>query len=189
MEKLTEVRIPFCGFYESLASSIAEGNAFNAWPDRKDQSDPSELTDDEANKFWDWQNDHYKEFEMELVGQYIAKLWLEINVNTGVDLLPDVNSINIDSPRQYNYTTDRLFVKFDSKALIDLYNKTDKELLAGVIKDQFTSGDGFSSFYNNDIISDEWSDPEQYDHNQWCAVIDAVIIQYEIRKDELLMDY
>ena len=186
MDKITEVKIPFCGFYESLAGAIAEDNAFNAWPDRKDQSDPSELTDEESEKFWDWSNDHYKEFEMELADQYISNMVMEINRLAGVELVPVAESIVIDSPRQYNFTTDRLFVKFNSQALIDLYNKTDKELLAGVVKDQFTSYDGFSSFYSGDIISEEWSDPEQYDHNQWSAVIDAVIIQYEIEKDELM---
>ncbi len=92
---------------------------------------------------------------------------------------------SIDSPRQYNFTTDRLFVDVPANELIHFYNRVDQGILADMIKEKHTSGPGFDSFYENDINDPSWQDPALFDHNQWCTVIEAKAKQEEVDLDEL----
>lgn len=76
------------------------------------------------------------------------------------------------SPREYNFTTDRMFAKFDSAELAALFKdpeirkETDK-----VAAEMFTSRSGFSSFYSPDVES--WGDLEEWDYNQIGALLRA----------------
>jgi len=97
----------------------------------------------------------------------------------------DLKFESIDSPKYYNYTTDRLFCDALESDLINLYNATNKEILAEMIKERHTSGPGFSSYYDNDIKAEAWSDPEKFDHNQWQTVIEANIKQNGVDLSEL----
>jgi len=92
---------------------------------------------------------------------------------------------SIDSPRQYNFTTDRLFVNVDANELIHFYNRVDQKILAEMVKEKHTSGPGFDSYYENDINDESWHNPAKYDHNQWCTVIEAKIKQDGIEVDDL----
>jgi hypothetical protein len=184
--KTKNILVPFVGFYESLASSRAEDMAFRnfisengiienettGWLDV-----PEDMTEEEQEKFWDYYGDNCKDYEKEVAVAYIDALASELGI--------DINFESIYSPKQYNYTTDRLFVDVLEKELIDLYNRTDKEILAEVIKENHTSGPGFSSYYDNEITAESWSDPEKYDHNQWETVILANLKQNKVELSEL----
>lgn len=87
----------------------------------------------------------------------------------------DLKFESIISPKQYNFTTDRLFCNVLESELLNLYNLVDKKILAETIKEKFTSYDGFISFYDNDINAGSWQFPAKYDHNQWETVIEAYV--------------
>lgn len=91
--------------------------------------------------------------------------------NTGIVLAFD----SMESPREYNFTTDALFVTINDLAL--LVRRTDPAILEAVIKEQFTSRPGFISFYSNDIRDWRVKPLDKWDHNERGALITAYIRQ------------
>lgn len=76
------------------------------------------------------------------------------------------------SPREYNFTTDRLFAKFDLSELAALFARPDiRENLNIVAAEMFTSRDGFMSFYSPDVTT--WQAFEEWDANQLGALLKA----------------
>lgn len=179
------IQIEFDGFYNTIASDRAEDTAFHNFiyeNDIKENADgqldvPEDMSEVDQEKFWDYYSDNAKEYEKEVAIVYMDALAAELGIKMTFE--------SIDSPRQYNYGTDRLFVDVEGSELLRLYNSVDKSILADVIKDTYTSYDGFSSFYENDIQHPQWSDPTQFDHNQWKTVLDAYIKEHEIELSEL----
>lgn len=179
------ILVPFVGFYESVASDKAENIAFwnfiseKGIQDRDGRLDiPDDLTEAEQTEFWD-------EFWPKVrtaIHEDIAKDYLH---HLGNELDLDLVFESIDSPRYYNYTTDRLFCDAKEDQLISLYNKVDQKILEEMIKENHTSRPGFDSYYSNDINDESWHNPAHYDHNQWLTVIDAYIKQNEINVDDL----
>lgn len=79
----------------------------------------------------------------------------------------------LQSPREYNFTTDRIFAEMPvvwfKYQLIKL-----RDEVRQIAKDKFTSRDGFISFYASDI--DGWPEcPSEWDANQLeCIVLAAL---------------
>lgn len=187
MEKTkTNILIPFCGFYESIASQKAEEIAFRNFVNEKDIKDnaegrmdiPDDMTEAEQTEFWDvFYPKVIKDIREDIAKDYMYHLGKELGLEFTFE--------SISSPKFYNFTTDRLFVDVDTNELIHFYNRVDKAILADMIKERHTSGPGFDSYYENDIAHESWSDPEKFDHNQWETVVDAYIKQNEIEVDDL----
>ena len=77
------------------------------------------------------------------------------------------------SPREYNFTTDRLFAKFDARELRALLARADiRAELDIVAADMFTSREGFISHYSPDV-SDWGNDLIEWDYNQRGALLQA----------------
>ena len=77
------------------------------------------------------------------------------------------------SPREYNFTTDRLFAKFDADALSAWFTRANiRAELDIVAADMFTSRDGFISSYSPDVL--DWGDDlQEWDYNQRGALLRA----------------
>lgn len=76
-------------------------------------------------------------------------------------------------PREYNFTTDRIFAKFDAAELRAMFARAD--IRAGldlVAADMFTSRSGFISYYSPNV--DSWGDNiRDWDYNQRGALLRA----------------
>ena len=181
------ILIPFVGFYESIASDKVEGIIFQdfifergikenketGWLDK-----PDDMTDEEQTEFWDvYYPSKVEEVRKGVITDYIEHFNSELGINAVFE--------SLSSPQYYNYTTDRLFVDVPEEELIKLYNGINKKILAEMIHERHTSIPGFTSYYENDITDPSWQDPAQYDHNQWCTVIEARVKQDDINLDEL----
>ena len=74
----------------------------------------------------------------------------------------------LTSPREYNFTTDRIFIDIEKNHAIDFIKyiiKHYKKELEEKIKQRFTSRSGFYSYYENSL--DLWpKDYSEWDHNQ-----------------------
>jgi hypothetical protein len=116
----------------------------------------------------------------------IAEAWLNrFNIETGFKL----EFVAIDSPREYNFTTDRLVAKITLEDLqrarkIAEDNEADFEQY---LRDTFTSYDGFYSSYSNDM--NDWKDipTDVLDCNEVMTYI-AVACLVEKSERELLDD-
>jgi len=78
---------------------------------------------------------------------------------------------SLDSPREYNFSTDRIFVKMPRSTVRRMRKECDPETLARMVKDECTSRSGFISFYSADVA--EWGPLDQWDHNQASILLAA----------------
>ena len=172
----------FPGFYESIYCNSDEFI-----------DDESELEFELEYKFnknvkvyYEYDNfDKYKKdvciaFMKEYVNKIIEVLPTEITENSNFvfEMIEDEDNIVVDSPKYYNYRTDRCFCEIETniKTL-----KMIKEYTLGLedaeeyIKKRFTSRDGFISFISNDI--DYWKSLEvnDYEENMTIALLDMLL--------------
>ncbi len=184
--KTKNILIPFVGFYETIASEKVDSIAFRDFIDENNIPDneetgwldvPEDMSDEHQEAFWDeYYPKHRDEIQKQVAIDYIDGLSKDIDLPMTFE--------SIDSPRFYNYGTDRLFVDVPEGELLHFYNRVDKKILAEMIKENHTSRDGFASFYDDTIEAESWKDPEAYDHNQWTTVIEAYIKQNDIDVDQ-----
>ena len=78
----------------------------------------------------------------------------------------------MNSPKEYNWLTDRIFAWISPESLQKVFDAVDTPALRTQIRKNHTSYDGFFSFYSNDL--DEW--PESvlgWDHNQIKTLLEV----------------
>ena len=81
---------------------------------------------------------------------------------------------SMESPKYYNFTTDRIFCRVPLEVCIRLESELPDNALADQAREMFTSRDGFSSFYSPDI--EDWGDISEWDHNQIGCLIEAYVL-------------
>ena len=170
MNKL-ESTIPFDGFYESFISDDIEHQIGQQieW-----DSDLYDLNEDEQQILW---NSYlsvnrlyfYNQIAKDYTNFYIDNLNAKLNYaypDHGFTLKATYKCF--ESPKEYNFTTDRIFIEIEENHAIDFIKyliKNYKKELENKIEERFTSRSGFSSFYKNSL--DLWpKDYSEWDHNQ-----------------------
>jgi hypothetical protein len=78
-----------------------------------------------------------------------------------------------ESPREYNFSTDALYVTVNDPAL--LLSLTDTPKLNATAAEFFTSRSGFHSFYSP--LVDTWGELAEWDHNQLGALLTTYLRQ------------
>lgn len=161
------INIPFAGFYESLYSSAIdnEEESYIEW-----KFEEGDITQEQraelANLLWRHTDYRvaYETVARDYVDAFAKKFeeWSEVPFKLKYD--------GMDSPREYNFTTDRLFADVDEEAIVALRAKVDENALREMVRRRFTSYDGFISFYANNL--DDWpEDVTAWDCNQLCTLI------------------
>jgi hypothetical protein len=155
------------GFYESILTPYD-------FEEQEYKSDDSELGGFLSR--WDLEIQiNYKDYNNQVsskINDFLIK-----TVNEEIKSILDIENLlgkkikeDLDSPRFYNYGTDRSFftVEVDEKnfkQFIDYMFKERRSDLSSLIEEQYTSCDGFHSFYSNDI--EEWERKKyNFDHNE-----------------------
>ena len=161
-----EINIPVPGFYESwldhgldraveeLAEGMAEEHDLSA-------SEIAGIIFDSAN--WGKAHDilaraYAEEYDNFLCEEYDLNLGLEFSIMT--------------SPREYNFTTDRVFCTISRDAVAQLYRAVNKADLTAAAREQFTSRSGFISFYDPDWRT--WGKLSEWDYNQLGTLLHAL---------------
>lgn len=171
--------IPFSGFYESWHSGDIDQEIISYF-DIEGRGDSSLVPDDIYMSFP--YGDAYKRYAEEYAESF--NNWF--TSETGLSL--DLKFESLVSPREYNFTTDRIFCFITPEKKRELFNHVDKDKLRKVIKEHFTSRSGFSSFYSNDL--DQWllKPVEDWDHNQIGTLINAAMPEefndYDVMEDD-----
>lgn len=158
--KTINVTIPFSGFYESLHDSELDTTLERMFSD-----DNGDAIDGLVSRAYDavqWRAVHTayaKSYAERFAHEFeIAGLAFE----------------SLQSPREYNFTTDRIFVDVPADEMARILSVTPRERLDAVAAEMFTSRSGFMSFYSPDV--DDWGDSSDWDHNQWGAVLRAYVL-------------
>ena len=175
MQPMTACVLDFPGFYESCLSSALD-DAENMEAENIIETHP-DLDMAAVHEALYRHSDYGKGF------RHIAEAsvgWLNhVLEDTGIELVFE----SMRSPREYNFTTDRLFVILRPEHIPLLRAKVDEERFAKVIRDNFTSRDGFISFYSNDIT--DWREKPlgEWDHNELGTLLTTFLRQQAEEKD------
>ena len=162
-----EAFIPFAGFYGSLHSDAIDQVAEMAFQDSS--GDMNESLYDSAVTDIAWGRARL-EYAKEYARCYAVQLG--IAASTFSDMI---------SPREYNFGTDRIFIRLPVSEFRRILDATPRGYLAQIAKEWFTSRDGFMSHYDSD--PEAWGEPEEFDHNQIGAVLVAYWRAREVADD------
>lgn len=156
-----EVQIPFAGFYGGMHDESLD-HAFNMM--MSDRETGSESAPDKLwHMAWDavsW-GDVYRAYAKEYAESFLAEYEL-----TG-------RFVAMESPKYYNFETDRIFVEIDRKSLAKMIRKTSPGVLAETAKARHESRSGFISFYSPDWKT--WGPVSSWDHNQLGTLLRAYL--------------
>ncbi len=155
-----ETTIPFSGFYHS-EHDYALDYALEQEFQNSSNGSPNRSLLERAYSLMDWGTAHelYAKAYTEAFAEHF-----EITV-TFKDLV---------SPREYNFTTDRIFCEIAIHEVRRIRTLTDEKQLRDAIRRRFTSRDGFISFYSNDI--EEWpGDMAEWDPNHIGTLVEAYV--------------
>ena len=112
---------------------------------------------------------------------YVSAISSEIRI--------DLEFMELTNPREYNFITDQISCWITSKELKKISSVLNSETLKNLIKRRFTSRDGFSSWYSNDI--EEWKEKKVTDWNcvELGTLLDAWLIENETQDYYDNLDY
>jgi hypothetical protein len=179
------VQIPFPGFYDSILTGYldnVEEQFVENETERQDEDDPDYWQPEglrlDAGEFAQIVFDCMDYGKAE---RFLARRWVEFFqafVKDELEIDIPMKFESMISPREYNFTTDRVFVEISNENARKLYRLSrDKKHveLAATIKERCTSRSGFASFYSNDI--NEWvAKPfEDWDHNELYILLIALL--------------
>lgn len=148
--------IPFAGFYNSVhddACDYAMEQYFQT-----DNGDPWPGFQDA------WEHVNWTQVQTEYAKAYVHEFAHEFKIKGMV-------FEELNSPREYNFTTDRIFVRLPLVEVWRMKRETPKKVLDAVAAEKFTSRSGFSSHYSPHI--NHWPNTRDWDHNQVFALIEA----------------
>jgi hypothetical protein len=205
------VCLPFAGFYCSLWSDALdheESQTVEYWQEDRDSFDSQfpELSAIPAESIkWDSVTDammmasDYRKQREHIAREYVAEFgaWLAETLEGDFAQWHDCGFRfeELNSPRFYNFGTDRIFAQVPCVALQAIFarltdNSEGRDLLAKTIAARFTSYDGFISFYSNSL-ADWLAKPfDDWDANELGTLIIAWGAFNDVDDfDELLFDY
>lgn len=158
------ILVPFTGFYESDHDELLSDELVQMLVD-----DHGDLDPDLGAEFWN-RYGYTSKLLYRYSEEYLEDLAAFIEGETGVQLTLEYESL--DSPREYNFTTDRLFATTDARTICTLALGTNPVVLSTLVRERFTSRSGFISYYPSDLA--EWpSSPLDWDHNQLGTLLQA----------------
>ena len=142
--------IPFSGFYESLHSSAIDDSI-----NQEFTYDDGMVNNDLAYRAWD--NADFGAIRNEYAKEYAKSFGYELGIKS-------LSFESLKSPREYNFTTDRIFCEIDYSELYGIVKTFDLAEFSAFVRERFTSRDGFISYYSANLA--DWGKIESWDHNQ-----------------------
>ena len=140
-----EINFPlFEGFYNSYLDlseniEVGEGEEYSMTEEQFDNID------------WNSTNENVSKFYLGYFKDELSDFFKSIGVLS-------LEFIKVDSPKYYNYSTDKLVcnIEIDKNVFVHELRKHDFDNWEQFLKDNFTSYDGFISFYPNTTM--EWDE-------------------------------
>lgn len=168
MKKQTfEIRLPFPGFYCS---------SFSEQIDHEEELQAEYLSEEHAISQGDAAqilNRHarYSRAFLEVAEKYTEYFADWLDREQGVDV--KLEFVDMTSPKEYNFQTDRIFANISRRDLAQLYRLAGRARIAAKAREMFTSRSGFISFYSPDVRT--WGPLSTWDHNQLYCILRAIV--------------
>jgi hypothetical protein len=154
--------IPFSGFYDSIHSYYLERSLID-----DEECKSAEQYEAESNKI-DWKAAH-----IDYAKAYTKALSKLLKIEFVFS--------ELESPREYNFTTDRIFCEISDDAYRSIFANAvgnHKAALAELVRARFSSRPGFISHYSSYL--DDWlRQGDSLDHNQIETLIECYLIEEE----------
>ena len=186
MNKL-ESTIPFDGFYESFISDDIDHQIGQQIEWDSDTFDLNESEEEiiqnnyltvNTSYFYNQIAEDYTNFYIDALNERLEGFTLKATYKC------------FESPREYNFETDRIFIEIEENHAIDFIEyiiKNYKKELEKKIQDRFTSRSGFISSYKNSL--DLWID----DYSEWdFNMIGTCLELFDLEEEDInysLRDY
>lgn len=189
-----ETKIPFDGFYESKWSGLMD-NAVEMFVYNENERQESHYYKDDGyiaderlrvdSGEFAWEFLNYADAYQEIAFDYAESFGMKLDEwSKEIDLNAPACGIKfklMTSPRFYNFETDRIFTEISEDFVNWMFKVSEAGVHANlrkVIKERFTSRDGFISGYDNTL--DEWLEKPltDWDHNEIETLMLAVFYDY-----------
>ena len=157
--KMLSVRLPFFpGFYESECQDQLD-QCFEM--DLEHLESEYNASEKQIEQFADLAGDT---LDWKAIHLAYAKSFVE-GLNNLLEPGMDMQFEEMTSPREYNFSTDAIFVKMSQSTLEKMLVEVPKEALEKLIQAQYTSYSGFQSYYPNSLKDwpadlAEWAEPQ-----------------------------
>jgi hypothetical protein len=164
------ILIPFSGFYNSWHDANIDG-ALESMLSDSDGRDQGLIHRAWRGDFSHAHNAYAKAYAEAFLAEFEIKGTFE----------------SMHSPREYNFTTDRLFCDVPDEEMQRIYTEVPRAELDKFAAKWFTSRSGFSSHYSPDV--DDWGALDGWDHNQLgCLLAAHVGEDFDQAEESDLMD-
>ena len=158
MSKDIATTIPFSGFYNSWHSDEIDTTLSRMFED--DHGNTPTMFNNA------WETIDYSAAYKEYAKEYMTAFADEFNLSLKFD--------ELNSPKEYNFTTDRIFAFINQQDINRMLDDIDLENLNDKIKQKFSSYDGLRSHYPNAL--NKWpKNVSEWDHNQIGTLIETYI--------------
>lgn len=153
------ISIPFGGFYDSIHSDNVERELYNgALTDHA-----TGCTNNDRLSALAYDSINWRDLYIDYAKEYVKAFNNKFDLNLVFD--------ELSSPKEYNFTTDRIFCEISLQQAQKLWDETDGLILKNYAQDMFTSCGGFISFYEPDFYL--WGPLHTWDCNQLNCLIYA----------------
>lgn len=150
------LKIPFQGFYESAHSMLLDDAENYLFTD----SDSENQNEGLINRFQCACN--YNQVFTEYAKGYTKAFKDDFNI-------PSLKFINLHSPREYNFSTDKIECSISRADVRRIYKEADKSKLTYFVAQHCTSRSGFCSFYSPDLK--DWGYVDNWEHAQLSLLV------------------
>lgn len=168
------VNVPFAGFYESIHDAAGTDAVMSATQGENGEALNERLTERLMTMGVEW-----REWQLKYVQRFTQLLSDQLEVPLKYE--------SMESPRFYNFETDRIFAHIEEEDLLKLHDRVDEGILRDVLRRRFTSYDGFISHYSP-YLNDWPEDVREWDHNQIGSLLVALIEEEEIEELYVMED-
>lgn len=153
--------IPFLGFYETV-----HDNAIDRAIEGLFEDDNGDCNSGLINHFYSSYCIDSEKVRTEYAKDYVQAFAIATKLQLTFD--------ELNSPKEYNFQSDRIFVDITPESVSKLFATVDKEVLRQRIKEEYTSRSGFISYYSPDL--NDWpEDITKWDHNQVGSLISVAV--------------
>lgn len=192
-----QINVPFSGYYESeysrLLDNITELDedtiAINHGYDYQIHGNVNDFITKNNIDIYTEQSEHEEKLNYPKMKEVINKIYVEEYIeqfNNETNLNLSFMYKDMESPKYYNFSTDRLFATISEQDKEKLYNFARDNISAfrRVLLEHCNSYDGFISSYSNDV--NEWLGKpfSDYDHNELNILLYVAIDVCNVNIDD-----
>lgn len=156
-----EARIPFMGFYASWHDDAIDRAFQDMFQDTNGRAYHGVLAYSHAHADTQF-SDVFRAYAHSYAHSFAKEYGLD-----------SAQFVAMESPRAYNFETDRIFIRITRREVARVFRDTDSAILTRIAGERHASRSGFISSYSPDVS--EWGDVQEWDHNQLATLLLAYV--------------